>query len=193
MHSSLESTLHSMQSNFIHRQMTLYLLASPGTSCFLAKDPTPSAAITTSPWNFAWPDGVSAVTVTPDSSCSRRDTLWLNLTVPSGKALISSLWRSLQCILQRSKGTQAGASADLSACYTRMDKCSMGGWAKHAISASMQEVVHCQKAVHVSHFSNGSLHTAWQNKVRFYRQIKSSRQQWYQLKPLYQVGLAIAA
>jgi len=78
-----------------------YRLSSPGTNCFLAKDPTPSAAITMSPWYFFSPYGVSAVIVTPDSLCCNRATLWLKSTAPSGKALMSSRCRSLQCILQR--------------------------------------------------------------------------------------------
>ena len=91
-----EKALHHMRND-----QCAHRLSSPGTNCFLAKDPTPSAAITMSPWYFFSPFGVSAVTVTPDSLCCSRATLWLKLTAPCGKALMSSRCRSLQCILQK--------------------------------------------------------------------------------------------
>lgn len=62
------------------------LRLSPGITSFLANEPTPSAAMTMSQANNASPKGVWHVTVTPDSSCVSFVTLWLNLTVPSGRA-----------------------------------------------------------------------------------------------------------
>lgn len=77
-----------------------HLRLSPGTSCFLAKDPTPSAAMTMSLWNVASPSGVWHVTVTPESSCSSKVTLWLKFTVPFGNSSKSSRCRSLHSMLQ---------------------------------------------------------------------------------------------